>query len=313
MQLFIETLLSGLALGLVYSVIALGYTMVYGVLELINFAHSEIFMFGGIVGVELLLGVLTKTTWHPLLQLVFALLVGAAASGVLAVTVERVAYRPLRLRGAPRLVPLISAIGMSLFLQDIVRLVESLFGNFNRPFPSYIRGNDPDFFAITHPLISGATISNTTLTIFVVGAIMLAGLTYFVNYTKTGRAIRAVAQDQSTSSLMGINVNNIITVTFLIGGALGGVAGVLYALKFGTLNPYSGFLPGLKAFTAAVLGGIGSIPGAMLGGVVLGLLEQLAAQYISSSYKDIIAFGLLILILIFRPSGLLGRKVSEKV
>jgi branched-chain amino acid transport system permease protein len=313
MQLFIETLLSGLALGLVYSVIALGYTMVYGVLELINFAHSEIFMFGGIVGVELLLGVLTKTTWHPLLQLVFALIVGAAASGVLAVTVERVAYRPLRLRGAPRLVPLISAIGMSLFLQDIVRLVESLFGNFNRPFPSYIKGNDPDFFAITHPLISGATISNTTLTIFVVGAIMLAGLTYFVNYTKTGRAIRAVAQDQSTSSLMGINVNNIITVTFLIGGALGGVAGVLYALKFGTLNPYSGFLPGLKAFTAAVLGGIGSIPGAMLGGVVLGLLEQLAAQYISSSYKDIIAFGLLILILIFRPSGLLGRKVSEKV
>jgi branched-chain amino acid transport system permease protein len=313
MQLFIETLLSGLALGLVYSVIALGYTMVYGVLELINFAHSEIFMFGGIVGVELLLGVLTKTTWHPLLQLVFALIVGAAASGVLAVTVERVAYRPLRLRGAPRLVPLISAIGMSLFLQDIVRLVESLFGNFNRPFPSYIKGNDPDFFAITHPLVSGATISNTTLTIFVVGAIMLAGLTYFVNYTKTGRAIRAVAQDQSTSSLMGINVNNIITVTFLIGGALGGVAGVLYALKFGTLNPYSGFLPGLKAFTAAVLGGIGSIPGAMLGGVVLGLLEQLAAQYISSSYKDIIAFGLLILILIFRPSGLLGRKVSEKV
>ncbi len=313
MQLFIETLLSGLALGLVYSVIALGYTMVYGVLELINFAHSEIFMFGGIVGVELLLGVLTKTTWHPLLQLVFALFVGAAASGVLAVTVERVAYRPLRLRGAPRLVPLISAIGMSLFLQDIVRLVESLFGNFNRPFPSYIRGDQPDFFALTHPLISGATISNTTLTIFVVGAIMLAGLTYFVNYTKTGRAIRAVAQDQSTSSLMGINVNNIITVTFLIGGALGGVAGVLYALKFGTLNPYSGFLPGLKAFTAAVLGGIGSIPGAMLGGVVLGLLEQLAAQYISSSYKDIIAFGLLILILIFRPSGLLGRKVSEKV
>jgi branched-chain amino acid transport system permease protein len=313
MQLFIETLLSGLALGLVYSVIALGYTMVYGVLELINFAHSEIFMFGGIVGVELLLGVLTKTTWHPLLQLVFALIVGAAASGVLAVTVERVAYRPLRLRGAPRLVPLISAIGMSLFLQDIVRLVESLFGNFNRPFPSYIKGNDPDFFAITHPLVSGATISNTTLTIFVVGAIMLAGLTYFVNYTKTGRAIRAVAQDQSTSSLMGINVNSIITVTFLIGGALGGVAGVLYALKFGTLNPYSGFLPGLKAFTAAVLGGIGSIPGAMLGGVVLGLLEQLAAQYISSSYKDIIAFGLLILILIFRPSGLLGRKVSEKV
>ncbi len=313
MQLFIETLLSGLALGLVYSVIALGYTMVYGVLELINFAHSEIFMFGGIVGVELLLGVLTKTTWHPLLQLVFALAVGAAASGMLAVTVERVAYRPLRLRGAPRLVPLISAIGMSLFLQDIVRLVESLFGNFNRPFPSYIKGNERDFFAVTHPLISGATISNTTLTIFVVGAIMLAGLTYFVNYTKTGRAIRAVAQDQSTSSLMGINVNSIITVTFLIGGALGGVAGVLYALKFGTLNPYSGFLPGLKAFTAAVLGGIGSIPGAMLGGVVLGLLEQLAAQYISPDYKDIIAFGLLILILIFRPSGLLGRKVSEKV
>ncbi len=311
MQLFIDTIISGLALGLVYSVIALGYTMVYGVLELINFAHSEIFMFGGIIGVELLINPLSGTGWHPLLQLLIAIVAGAAAAGLLAVLVERIAYRPLRLRNAPRLVPLISAIGMSLFLQDFVRLIESLFGNFIRPFPSYSKDGQ-DYFGITHSIGAG-TVSNASLTILAVGVVMLAGLTYLVNYTKTGRAIRAVAQDQGTSSLMGIDVNRIITITFLVGGALGGVAGVLYALKFGKLDPFVGFLPGLKAFTAAVLGGIGNIPGAMLGGIVLGLLEQFGGQYISNSYKDIIAFGLLIVILIFRPSGLLGRKVSEKV
>ncbi len=311
------TLVDGLVLGLVYAVIALGYTMVYGVLEFINFAHSELFMFGAIVGVELLINILSKTSIHPLIQLIFALIVGGAAAGLLAVTVERVAYRPLRLRGAPKLVSLITAIGMSLFLQDAVRFVESLFGNYNRPFPGYT----PDFFGSQIQLSQTASISYKSLTIMVVSGLMLAALTYLVNRTRTGRAIRAVAQDQGTSSLMGINVTSIITITFLVGGTLGGVAGVLYAMQFGNAAPFMGFVPGIKAFTAAVLGGIGNIPGAMIGGIVLGLIETLAATYlpiftnnvIGSEYKDIIAFGVLILILIFKPTGLLGKAVAEKV
>ncbi len=311
------TLVDGLVLGLVYATIALGYTMVYGVLEFINFAHSEIFMFGAIVGVELLIHLLSKTPLHPLIQLLIAILVAATLSGLLAITVERVAYRPLRLRGAPKLVALITAIGMSFFLADTVRFVLSLFGNFNRPFPSY----SPDFFGTQIKLTDAAQLSYKSITIIVVAMLMLLVLTHIVNRTRTGRAIRAVAQDQGTSSLMGINVTNIITITFLIGGALGGVAGVLYTLQFGNASPFMGFLPGLKAFTAAVLGGIGNIPGAMLGGVVLGLVETFAATYlpvltnnlIGAEYKDIIAFSVLIIILIFKPSGILGKAVSEKV
>ncbi len=311
------TIIDGVVLGLVYAVIALGYTMVYGVLEFINFAHSEIFMFGAIVGVELLINLLSKTTLPPMIQLVMAIIVAAALAGLLAITVERVAYRPLRLRGAPKLVALITAIGMSFFLADAVRFVLSLFGNFNRPFPSYT----PDFFGTQIKLTDTAQLSYKSITIIVVATLMLWLLTFIVNRTRTGRAIRAVAQDQGTSSLMGINVTSIITITFLIGGALGGVAGVLYTLQFGNASPFMGFLPGLKAFTAAVLGGIGNIPGAMLGGVVLGLVETFAATYlpiltnnlIGAEYKDIIAFSVLIIILIFKPSGLLGKAVSEKV
>jgi branched-chain amino acid transport system permease protein len=311
------TIIDGVVLGLVYAVIALGYTMVYGVLEFINFAHSEIFMFGAIVGVELLINLLSKTALPPMIQLVMAIIVAAALAGLLAITVERVAYRPLRLRGAPKLVALITAIGMSFFLADAVRFVLSLFGNFNRPFPSYT----PDFFGTQIKLTDTAQLSYKSITIIVVATLMLWLLTFIVNRTRTGRAIRAVAQDQGTSSLMGINVTSIITITFLIGGALGGVAGVLYTLQFGNASPFMGFLPGLKAFTAAVLGGIGNIPGAMLGGVVLGLVETFAATYlpiltnnlIGAEYKDIIAFSVLIIILIFKPSGLLGKAVSEKV
>jgi branched-chain amino acid transport system permease protein len=311
------TIIDGVVLGLVYAVIALGYTMVYGVLEFINFAHSEIFMFGAIVGVELLINLLSKTALPPMIQLVMAIIVAAALAGLLAITVERVAYRPLRLRGAPKLVALITAIGMSFFLADAVRFVLSLFGNFNRPFPSYT----PDFFGTQIKLTDTAQLSYKSITIIVVAILMLWLLMFIVNRTRTGRAIRAVAQDQGTSSLMGINVTSIITITFLIGGALGGVAGVLYTLQFGNASPFMGFLPGLKAFTAAVLGGIGNIPGAMLGGVVLGLVETFAATYlpiltnnlIGAEYKDIIAFSVLIIILIFKPSGLLGKAVSEKV
>jgi branched-chain amino acid transport system permease protein len=339
LSLLPPTLIDGLVLGLMYSVIALGYTMVYGVLEFINFAHSEIFMFGGIVGVEMLIFVLPNSGLHPLLQLLVAIIVAAACAGGLAVAIERIAYRPLRLRNAPKLVPLISALGMSLFLQDAVRLVESLFGNYNRPFPTF-EFFDKAFVAVGTSKTGAfllefnkatAELSNfqnltfrlswQQLTICVFAGLMLWGLNYFVNYTRTGKAIRAVAQDASTSSLMGIDVTRVITITFLVGGALGGVAGVLYAMKVGNAWPFMGFLPGTKSFTAAVLGGIGSIPGAMLGGVVLGMIETLAGTYlplftndvIGNEYKDIVAFGILIIILIFKPAGLLGKAVSEKV
>jgi branched-chain amino acid transport system permease protein len=310
------TIVDGLSIGLMYAVIALGYTMVYGVLEFINFAHSEIFMVGAVVGVELITVVLVPTGLHALIQVFIAIVVAAVVSGVLAVTIERVAYRPLRMRNAPKLVPLISAIGMSLLLIDVMRLILNP-ANPNRPFPS---SGAFEFFSQQVDL-GIVQINYKILTVFVVVMVMLAGLIYLVNYTNLGRGIRAVAQDQATSSLMGINVSNIIVLTFFIGGALGGVAGVLYALKYGVASPVMGFIPGLKAFTAAVLGGIGSIPGAVVGGLLLGLLETLAGTYlplltneqIGTEYKDIVAFGLLIVILIFKPAGLLGRAVAEKV
>lgn len=315
MSLLPITLVDGLILGLMYAVIALGYTMVYGVLGLINFAHSEIFMVGGIVGIEVLTYGTAQSGLHPLGQLAIALGGGALVAAALAYATERIAYRPLRQRNAPRLVPLITAIGMSLVLQDLVRLIESLFGHFIRPFPDF------EFFGRSISLTDTVVVSYKSIVILVVGTAMLIGLRYVVNSTRLGKAIRAVAQDQKASALMGIDVNRIIAYTFIIGGALGGIGGVLFGLQFGKLDPFSGFVPGIKAFTAAVLGGIGSIPGAMLGGVLLGVIEVCAGTFlpiltdnvIGNEYKDIFAFGILILILIFRPAGLLGRNVAEKV
>ncbi|MBI4013311.1 MAG: branched-chain amino acid ABC transporter permease [Candidatus Rokubacteria bacterium] len=308
--------MDGLVLGFMYALIALGYTMVYGVLELINFAHSEIFMVGAFVGVEILLmlkagGVLDPL--NPFLVLLLIVLAGMVVSGLLAVAIERVAYRPLR--GAPRLIPLISAIGVSFFLQDAVRLVESLWRNaFYLTYPS--------FETFNRRIELGETVDFSVKSILVVLAslLMLFALRFVVNRTKLGKAIRAVAEDQPTASLMGINVNRIISLTFLIGGAMGGAAGVLFGVQYNTVNPFTGFIPGIKAFTAAVLGGIGNIPGAMVGGLVLGLLEAFAASYLSlftggafgAEYKDIFAFSILILILIFRPRGLLGEVVRER-
>jgi branched-chain amino acid transport system permease protein len=290
--------------------------MVYGVLEFINFAHSEIFIAGAFVGVEILLGLqgrglLEGFPWP--LVLLLALMAGMGASGLLAVTIERVAYRPLR--AAPRLIPLISAIGVSFFLQDLIRLFESLWRNaFNLVYPS--------MDSLNHRLELTGTIdvSVKSLVVIVSALLMLWALHLIVNRTKVGTAIRAVAEDQAAASLMGIDVNRIISLTFLIGGAMGGAAGVLFGVQYGLINPYSGFIPGLKAFTAAVLGGIGNIPGAMVGGLVLGLLEAFAASYLSlltggafgAEYKDIFAFSVLILILIFRPKGLLGEVVRER-
>jgi branched-chain amino acid transport system permease protein len=311
-----QVLIDGLILGFMYALIALGYTMVYGVLEFINFAHSEIFIVGAFVGVEVMLGlksagILETLPWPLVLLLV--IVIGMAASGLLAVTVERVAYRPLR--GAPRLIPLISAIGISFFLQDLIRLAESLWRNaFNLVYPTI----DP--LNVRFELTATIDVSVKSLVVIVAALGMLWALQALVNRTKVGTAIRAVAEDQAAASLMGINVNGIISLTFLIGGAMGGAAGVLFGVQYGLINPYTGFIPGLKAFTAAVLGGIGNIPGAMLGGLVLGLLEAFAASYLSlltggafgAEYKDIFAFSVLILILIFRPKGLLGEVVRER-
>jgi len=320
-----QVIIDGLVRGFLFATIALGYTMVYGVLEFINFAHGEIFMVGGFVGagVAYLLnqwGILQNLP--AVLFVIITVLLGMTVSGLLAMGTERIAYRPLR--NAPRLVPLISAIGMSLVLQDTVRLFAT-----NSPLGFNARFETPNFgkaFQLASiPLGTRniAVIIGPKAVVFIVAALlMLLALNYLVNATKLGKAIRAVAQDRATASLMGINVNQIISLTFLIGGALGGAAGVLFGMNIGTVNPYMGFIPGIKAFTAAVLGGIGNITGAMVGGVVLGFLEAFVASYLSlftggafsgASYADIAAFSILILILIFRPEGLLGEATTQKV
>jgi branched-chain amino acid transport system permease protein len=308
--------MDGIVLGFMYALIALGYTMVYGVLEFINFAHSEIFVIGAFVGVEIFLMVEASgglIALHPAFVLLVVLFAGMLSSGLMAMGLERVAYRPLR--GAPRLVPLISAIGASLFLQDFIRFVESLWRNtFYLTYPSL------DLLETSFKLGAATEVPVKSVLVIVTALIMLFVLYFFVNKTKLGMAIRAVAQDPATASLMGVPVNRIIALTFFVGGAMGGVAGVLFGLHYSLVNPYTGFIPGLKAFTAAVLGGIGNIPGAVLGGIVLGLLEAFAASYLSiltngtfgAEYKDVVAFIALILILIFRPKGLMGERVREE-
>lgn len=312
-----QVLFDGFILGFIYAMIALGYTMVYGVLELINFAHSEIFMIGAVAGVEVF-RYLAPLIPNGYLLLLVAVVVGAAVAGLTAILVERMAYRPLRRRGTTnRLVPLVTAIGVSFFLQDLVRLIEGLWHN-----EFFLRMRTMPDLEGAFTLFGGAIFIQTkSVIVIVVSVLMLWGLTYLVNRTKLGMAIRAVAQDLTTASLMGINPDQIISRTFLIGGALGGVAGVLFALIYTTINPYVGFLPGIKAFTAAVLGGIGNIPGAMLGGLVLGQLENFFGTYLpiltagnfGTEYKDVVAFLILIFILLFRPQGLLGQVVKEKV
>jgi len=315
LEILPQVLVDGIVLGFMYALIALGYTMVYGVLEFINFAHSEIFVLGSFVGVEILLMLQSAgqlTAWPPALVLLVVIVAGMVISGLAAMALERVAYRPLQ--GGPRLVALISAVGASFFLQDALRLFESLWRNtFYLSYPTL------DLLDETVPLTTNLVVPVKSILVIVTALLMLAALHFFVNRTRVGTAIRAVAQDPETASLMGIPVNRVIALTFFVGGAMGGLAGVLFGLHYSLVNPYSGFAPGIKAFTAAVLGGIGNIPGAMLGGMVLGLLEAFAASYLSiltngafgAEYKDVFAFLVLILILIFRPSGLLGEKLRE--
>jgi branched-chain amino acid transport system permease protein len=320
LQTLPQVLIDGLTLGAVYAVIALGYTMVYGILELINFAHGEIFMTGAFIGTSILI-VLTSLGWTSMLpaviSLIIMLLFTSLLTGFLGMGIERVAYRPLR--KAPKLIALISAIGISFLLQDIVRFITELFkGNYILTSPSLFT----DKISIGSIFGShAASFKSSFLVVIIVAVILMVGLDFFVNKTKWGMAMRAVAQDRDTASLMSINVNKVISVTFFVGSALGGATGVLFAVQYGTIDPYIGFILGLKAFTAAVLGGIGNIRGAMFGGMLIGLIEMFTAANLSiitggimgAEYKDVVAFAILIIVLIFKPEGLFGKAVAEKV
>lgn len=300
MEYFIELFLGGLTRGSIYALIALGYTMVYGIIQLINFAHGEIYMIGAFVA-YIVCGVLTIYGFHGVSILVIAGLLAVIYSCAYGYTLEKVAYRPLR--GAPRLSPLISAIGMSIFLQNYVLLAQT--SDF-LPFPALI----PEF-DFMEPVAH--IIGSPELVILVTTLVTMVLLTILIKYTKIGKAMRATQQDMSMARLVGINVDRVISMTFIIGSALAAIGGVLVASYIGQVNFYIGFIAGVKAFTAAVLGGIGSIPGAVLGGLVLGLTESFAAGYLSSDYEDVFAFGLLVLILTLRPAGILGRATKQKV
>ena len=300
MDYFLELFLSGLTRGSIYALIALGYTMVYGIIQLINFAHGEIYMIGAFVAL-VVSGVLTIYGFSGVSILILAALIAVIYSAAYGYTLEKIAYRPLR--NAPRLSPLISAIGMSLFLQNYVLLAQTAD---YLPFPELI----PDF-AFMEPVAH--IMGSAELVILITSAITMIGLTLLIKYTRIGKAMRATQQDMVMARLTGINVDRVISVTFVIGSVLAAIAGVLVGSYIGQINYFIGFMAGVKAFTAAVLGGIGNIPGAALGGLVLGLAEAMAAGYISSAYEDVFAFGVLVLILILRPSGLLGKAVKQKV
>ena len=300
MDYFIELLFSGLTRGSIYALIALGYTMVYGIIGLINFAHGEIYMIGAFTA--FIVATVLSIYGFPILAIIVIAGVAAAVwSASYGYTIEKIAYKPLR--HAPRLSPLISAIGMSIFLQNYVLLAQT--SDF-LPFPALI----PDF-DFMEPVAH--IVGSSDLVILVTTTIVMLILTYIIKFTRVGKAMRATAQDRTMAMLVGINVNKIISATFIIGSALAAIGGLLIASHIGQINFYIGFIAGIKAFTAAVLGGIGSIPGAVLGSLVLGLTESFATGYVSSDYEDVFAFSLLVLILIFKPSGLLGKAETKKV
>ncbi|PIE71150.1 MAG: branched-chain amino acid ABC transporter permease [Deltaproteobacteria bacterium] len=301
MEFFFQQLTNGLAVGGIYALIALGYSMVYGVLKLINFAHGDLFTLGAYLGLTLLTALGLTGRLGPVVgSLVLAVMVMGFVA-VAGVVLERVAYRPLR--ESPRLSAVVSALGCSIFLQNAIMLI---YGSRFQVYPHDIVPRAAvSLFGMNMPIIRIAILG--------VSLALMAGLYFFIQKTRTGMAIRAAAIDQGAAMLMGINVNRVIRRVFIIGPALGGVAGVLVGLYYGQINFTMGWIYGLKAFTAAILGGIGNIPGAMLGGLILGVIEALGAAYISMAWKDAIAFGVLILILIVRPTGLLGERVADKL
>jgi branched-chain amino acid transport system permease protein len=289
---FLQQLINGLALGSVYALLALGYTMVYGIIQLINFAHGEIYMIGAFAGFYS-----ASTLKLPLIPTLLIAMVVSALAGII---IEKIAYKPLR--NSPRIALLITAIGVSLFLQNAMRL---LVGSNPKPFPDLINAGSIN--------IGPIQIEVKTILMFGVSALVVILLQFIVYKTKVGKAMRASSQDMEAASLMGINVDNTISLTFAIGSALAGIAGVLVAISYPSITPYMGAMPGLKAFVAAVLGGIGSIPGALVGGIAIGLLETFSKAYISTNFSDAIVFAILIIILLIKPSGLLGKKTNVKV
>ncbi|MEY3669122.1 MAG: hypothetical protein RL258_517 [Pseudomonadota bacterium] len=308
MDIFLQQILNGLVLGSVYALVALGYTMVYGILQLINFTHGEVLMIGAMVSLTM---VMLLQSLFPELNglwiMVMALVVTIPVCMVLSATIERVAYRPLR--NAPRLAPLITAIGLSIVLQTLAMMIWG-------PNPKVF----PDLLPTTPIEIGGAFLAPKQLLILVVSAVLMTGLIILIQTTSMGRAMRAVSENPKIALLMGINPDRIIAITFMIGAALAAVAGMLVAMNYNIVHFTMGFIPGLKAFTAAVLGGIGNVPGAVLGGLLLGIIESLGAGYIGditggflgSHYQDIFAFAVLIIVLLFRPSGLLGERVADR-
>ena len=310
MDIFLQQILNGLVLGSIYALIALGYTMVYGVLGIINFAHGEVLMFGALIALVVIKNLLAFFPTIPLwLILVVALLVAMSGCAVLSFYIEKIAYRPLR--NAPRLVPLISAIGMSILLQTIAMII---WGRTPLNFPQLLPEQSLAIFG------TGALVTVKELIIMLTALIVMVALLFLVKKTRFGRAIRATAENPQVAGLMGVNTTRGISYTFILGGTLAALAGVMIASNYGSAHFYMGFMPGLKAFTAAVLGGIGNIPGAMLGGLLLGIIEALGAGYIGtlsggifgSNYQDIFAFLVLIMVLVFRPSGILGEKLRDR-
>lgn len=291
---FLSTLISGISLGGIYALIALGYTMVYGIAKMLNFAHGDVIM----VGAFMMFIALTRMSLPPVL----CIIIGTIICTILGVIIEKLAYKPLR--KATSLAVLITAIGVSYFLQNSAQLI---FGAGSKTFTSLFGNGNIS-------LLGGEIIiSHNTIVTIIVSIIIMIGLTLFINKTKTGRAMLAVSEDKGAAQLMGINVNKTISITFAIGSALAAIAGALLCSSYQILSPTTGAMPGIKAFTAAVLGGIGSIPGAMIGGILLGVIENVSKVYISTQLSDAIVFGILIVILLVRPTGILGKKQNEKV
>lgn len=290
---FIQQLVNGLSLGAIYALIALGYTMVYGIIKLINFAHGDIMMVGGFVGF------FSLTIFQT--NIVTAMIAAMLTCAVLGIIIEKIAYRPLR--NSTRIAALITAIGVSFFLEYVTIF---LLGPAQRVFPDTA-------FPIKAYNIAGLSILNKDIFVVISAVALMLILQYIIKWTKTGKAMRAVSLDQEAAVLMGISVDKTISITFAIGSALAAAAGVMYGVYYSTVNPLMGIIPGLKAFVAAVLGGIGIIPGAMVGGFVMGLLETMVSGYGNSLYRDAVAFGVLILILLIKPTGLFGKDTGEKV
>ena len=304
MEYFLQQLINGVTLGSIYGLIAIGYTMVYGIIGMINFAHGDVFMIGGFIALIAFLALLAMGITSIPLALFLVLLIAMALTALYGWTVERIAYRPLR--HSYRLAPLISAIGMSIILQNYAQIAQ---GARVKPLPPLITGD--------HTLIASEAftvqISNIQIIVVLTTLVLMAAFSWLVAKTRLGRDMRACEQDLKMASLLGVDIDRTISLTFVIGAALAAVAGIMYLLYYGVIDFYIGFVAGVKAFTAAVLGGIGSLPGAMIGGLLIGLIETFWSAYFSIEYKDVAAFSILIVVLIFLPTGILGRPEVEKV